>query len=114
MRRAADANRAYFREAYRTGIHGWKADDPSPYAVDFLKELAALLPPLAFHSGAAWPRFNRAPGPKGIKTMTKGHAAAADTERKTVSSRSPTARCRTSSRTPGRTRRSRSPRSRPA
>ncbi len=44
MRRASDVNRRYFREAYRTGVHGWETDEPSPYAVDFLRQLAQLLP----------------------------------------------------------------------
>ena len=41
---AEEANRHYFREAYRTGIHGWAADEPSPFAVKFLDRLKALVP----------------------------------------------------------------------
>lgn len=44
MKSAAEANRRYFREAYRTGKHGWAANEPSPYAVDFLKRLERLVP----------------------------------------------------------------------
>jgi len=41
---ADKANRLYFREAYRTGEHGWSVDQPSRYAVDFLKRLNRLVP----------------------------------------------------------------------
>ena len=41
---ADEANRNYFRQAYRTGRHGWGIQEPSPYAVEFLRRLAALLP----------------------------------------------------------------------
>lgn len=44
MPSAEKANRRYFRRAYRTGVHGWAADDPSPHAVAFLQRLARLLP----------------------------------------------------------------------
>ena len=44
MLSARKANRQYFREAYRTGIHGWAVDEPSPYAVDFLKRLRRQVP----------------------------------------------------------------------
>lgn len=44
MMQASKVNRKYFRQAYRTGIHGWEADEPSPYAVDFLKQLAGVVP----------------------------------------------------------------------
>ncbi len=44
MRRAIEVNRRYFRQAYRTGIHGWETDDPSPYAVSFLRQLASEIP----------------------------------------------------------------------
>ena len=44
MLSAQDANRQYFREAYRTGEHGWPEDKPSPYAVDFLKRVRRLVP----------------------------------------------------------------------
>lgn len=39
MRSADEANRQYFRDAYRTGEHGWAGDQPSPYAVEFLKRV---------------------------------------------------------------------------
>ena len=38
------ANRRYFRQAYRTGRHGWTVEDPSPYAVHFLSRLNRLVP----------------------------------------------------------------------
>jgi len=41
---AAKANRRYFRQAYRTGKHGWAAEAPSPHAVTFLKRLRHLTP----------------------------------------------------------------------
>ena len=41
---ARGANRGYFRQAYRTGDHGWAVDTPSPYAVRFLKRLKRLAP----------------------------------------------------------------------
>jgi len=44
MLSAHEANRRYFREAYRTGQHGWGQDLPSPYAVDFLRRLARVVP----------------------------------------------------------------------
>lgn len=44
MKTAAQANRAYFRQAYRSGQHGWESRDPSPYAVDFLRRLKHLVP----------------------------------------------------------------------
>ena len=44
MPSADEANRRYFREAYRTGEHGWAADAPSPYAVGYLKRLSYLIP----------------------------------------------------------------------
>jgi len=44
MLSAQDANRQYFRDAYRTGEHGWPGDEPSPYAVGFLKRLRRLVP----------------------------------------------------------------------
>ena len=40
---ADKANRRYFRQAYRTGRHGWGTEDPSPYAVDFLRRLGGLV-----------------------------------------------------------------------
>lgn len=44
MLSAQDANRQYFREAYRTGEHGWPEDKPSAYAVDYLKRVRRLVP----------------------------------------------------------------------
>ena len=44
MPSAHEANRQYFREAYRTGEHGWPEDKPSPYAVDYLKRVRRLVP----------------------------------------------------------------------
>jgi len=44
MSSAAKANRQYFRDAYRTGRHGWGVDDPSPYAVRFLTRLKRIMP----------------------------------------------------------------------
>jgi ubiquinone/menaquinone biosynthesis C-methylase UbiE len=41
---AREANRRYFREAYRGGEHGWAVDVPSPYAVRFLRRLKQILP----------------------------------------------------------------------
>lgn len=38
------ANREYFRRAYRTGVHGWAVDAPSPHAVGLLKRLKRLVP----------------------------------------------------------------------
>lgn len=44
MRSAAEANRLYFRNAYRTGQHGWAVEEPSPFAVRFLKRLRTVVP----------------------------------------------------------------------
>jgi len=44
MLSAREANRRYFREAYRTAEHGWAVDEPSPYAVNYLKQLRRLVP----------------------------------------------------------------------
>lgn len=44
MLSADEANRRYFHEAYRTGEHGWSVEEPSPYAVDFLKRLRRKAP----------------------------------------------------------------------
>jgi len=44
MPTADEANRRYFRQAYRTGRHGWAAVVPSPYATAFLKRLRRLAP----------------------------------------------------------------------
>jgi ubiquinone/menaquinone biosynthesis C-methylase UbiE len=41
---AEKANQCYFREAYRTGKHGWAVEDPSPYAVKFLNQLKHVVP----------------------------------------------------------------------
>ncbi len=41
---AEEANRRYFREAYRTGVHGWAEEEPSPFAVRFLDRLKRLVP----------------------------------------------------------------------
>ena len=40
---AEKANRNYFREAYRSGLHGWETE-PSPYALRFLDRLRKKLP----------------------------------------------------------------------
>ena len=32
-------NRRYFREAYRTGIHGWDVEEPSPDAIKYLQRI---------------------------------------------------------------------------
>lgn len=44
MLSAREANRRYFREAYRTAEHGWAVDKPSPYAVNYLKRLRQVVP----------------------------------------------------------------------
>lgn len=44
MPSADEANRQYFRDAYCTGEHGWPGDEPSPYAVDYLKRVRRLVP----------------------------------------------------------------------
>ena len=44
MPSADEANRQYFREAYRTGEHGWPGDEPAPYAMDYLKRVRRLVP----------------------------------------------------------------------
>ena len=44
MLSADEANRRYFYEAYRTGEHGWARDEPSPYAVAFLKQVKHVTP----------------------------------------------------------------------
>lgn len=41
---AHQANRRYFREAYRTGQHGWDTEEPSPFALTCLHRLARLVP----------------------------------------------------------------------
>ncbi len=44
MLTADKANRQYFRNAYRTGIHGWEVQKPSPYALAFLKRVRRKFP----------------------------------------------------------------------
>jgi ubiquinone/menaquinone biosynthesis C-methylase UbiE len=44
MLSAREANRSYFREAYRTGEHGWGAKEPSAYAVAFLEQVKQIVP----------------------------------------------------------------------
>jgi len=44
MLSAANANRRYFRQAYRRGKHGWAVEDPSSYAVKFLTRLKQIVP----------------------------------------------------------------------
>jgi SAM-dependent methyltransferase len=39
MHRAGEANPRYFHEAYRTGKHGWEKQEPSPYALAFLRRV---------------------------------------------------------------------------
>jgi len=39
MLSAKEANRIYFRQAYRIGRHGWATEKPSSYAVGFLRRL---------------------------------------------------------------------------
>jgi len=41
---AAEANRSYFQDAYRTGIHGWEVEKPSPYAVACLRRISKIVP----------------------------------------------------------------------
>jgi SAM-dependent methyltransferase len=43
MLRSAEANRQYFHEAYRTGVHGWNTLEPSPVALAFLKRVRRQL-----------------------------------------------------------------------
>jgi len=42
---AAEANRRYFREAYRTGQHGWGVQEPSAYALNCLEQVKAQAGP---------------------------------------------------------------------
>ena len=44
MLSAEEANRRYFHEAYRTGQHGWAVQEPSPYAVAFMKQVRKCFP----------------------------------------------------------------------
>ena len=41
---AREANRGYFRQAYRTGQHGWAVDVQSPYALEYLRRLKKIVP----------------------------------------------------------------------
>jgi len=43
MLSAREANRRYFRQSYRTGEHGWAEEEPSRYALGFLKRLRNLV-----------------------------------------------------------------------
>lgn len=44
MPTASQANRRYFREAYRTGQHGWGEEEPNPCVVDLLKRVRRQAP----------------------------------------------------------------------
>ncbi len=44
MPSANNVNRRYFRDAYRTGRHGWEVEEPSPYAAKFLARLKRFVP----------------------------------------------------------------------
>ena len=44
MQSARDANRRYFHEAYRTGVHGWETLEPSPFAAAVLERLKREIP----------------------------------------------------------------------
>ena len=41
---ADEANRRYFRTAYRNGQHGWGIDKPSPFALAYLARLTHRIP----------------------------------------------------------------------
>jgi ubiquinone/menaquinone biosynthesis C-methylase UbiE len=41
---ASQTNRQYFRDAYRTGRHGWAVEEPSRYALGFLPRLSKAAP----------------------------------------------------------------------
>ena len=41
---AHKANQQYFRQAYRTGQHGWETEQPSPFVLKYLKKLFSLVP----------------------------------------------------------------------
>lgn len=41
---ADEANRRYFREAYRKREHGWETEEPSPYAEAFLRRVRRQVP----------------------------------------------------------------------
>ncbi|NLO72892.1 MAG: class I SAM-dependent methyltransferase [candidate division WS1 bacterium] len=44
MRSAEAENRAYFREAYLNGEHGWGVTEPDPFVVKYLARLRELAP----------------------------------------------------------------------
>ena len=44
MLSAREANRRYFRDAYRTGRHGWEVEEPSRHAVRHLRRLTRFVP----------------------------------------------------------------------
>jgi len=44
MKSALEANRRYFRQAYCSGRHGWEVEQPSPYAVAYLRRLKRIVP----------------------------------------------------------------------
>jgi SAM-dependent methyltransferase len=44
MLSASELNRRYFREAYRTGVHGWDVEEPSPDAVKYLRRIRRTTP----------------------------------------------------------------------
>ena len=44
MLSASELNRRYFREAYRTGVHGWDVEEPSPDAVKYLRRIRRTAP----------------------------------------------------------------------
>ena len=44
MGTAAEANRRYFREAYRSGQHGWAVEGPSPFVARYLDRLRRRVP----------------------------------------------------------------------
>jgi SAM-dependent methyltransferase len=44
MNSAHQANRRYFRDAYRRGEHGWAVEKPSPYVLRYLRRLRRAAP----------------------------------------------------------------------
>jgi SAM-dependent methyltransferase len=44
MLSASALNRRYFREAYRTGVHGWDVEEPSPDAIKYLRRIRRTHP----------------------------------------------------------------------
>jgi len=44
MLSAEKANRRYFREAYRTGEHGWAVEEPNPCVLDYLEHIRRRIP----------------------------------------------------------------------